>query len=46
MSDFKTNFNRRVSKQIKVGSVLVGGDAQVSVQSMPTTKTSDVEGTR
>src|SRR6201995_1326719 len=36
---------RRKSRQIKVGSVLVGGDARVSVQSMATTLTSDVNAT-
>jgi len=36
---------RRVTRQISVGSVKVGGDAPVSVQSMTTTKTADVEGT-
>ena len=36
---------RRVTRQIAVGSVRVGGDAPVSVQSMTTTKTADVEGT-
>ncbi len=36
---------RRVSRQIRVGSVLVGGDAPVSVQSMTTTKTADVDAT-
>ena len=36
---------RRKSRQIKVGSVLVGGDAPVSVQSMTTTLTSDVNAT-
>jgi (E)-4-hydroxy-3-methylbut-2-enyl-diphosphate synthase len=36
---------RRVSRQIKVGKVLVGGDAQVSVQSMTTTQTTDINGT-
>jgi (E)-4-hydroxy-3-methylbut-2-enyl-diphosphate synthase len=36
---------RRVSRQIRVGSVLVGGDAPVSVQSMTTTLTSDVDST-
>ena len=36
---------RRKSKQIKVGSVLVGGDAPVSVQSMCTTLTADVNST-
>ena len=36
---------RRGTKQIAVGSVLVGGDAPITVQSMTTTKTADVEGT-
>jgi (E)-4-hydroxy-3-methylbut-2-enyl-diphosphate synthase len=36
---------RRLTRQISVGSVKVGGDAPVSVQSMTTTKTADVEGT-
>ncbi len=36
---------RRISRQIKVGSVLVGGGARISVQSMTTTLTSDVNAT-
>src|SRR6201988_1360897 len=36
---------RRATRQLMVGSVAVGGDARVSVQSMTTTKTADVEGT-
>lgn len=36
---------RRKSRQIMVGGVAVGGDAPVTVQSMTTTKTADVEGT-
>ncbi|HZR53199.1 MAG TPA: flavodoxin-dependent (E)-4-hydroxy-3-methylbut-2-enyl-diphosphate synthase, partial [Streptosporangiaceae bacterium] len=36
---------RRVSRQIKVGSVLVGGGAPVSVQSMTTTLTANVNAT-
>ena len=36
---------RRKTRQIRVGSVLVGGDAPISVQSMTITKTADVEGT-
>ena len=36
---------RRATRQIAVGSVKVGGDAPISVQSMTTTKTADVEGT-
>jgi (E)-4-hydroxy-3-methylbut-2-enyl-diphosphate synthase len=36
---------RRVSRQIKVGNVLVGGDAPISVQSMTNTETTDVTAT-
>ena len=36
---------RRVTRQVMVGSVAVGGDARISVQSMTTTKTADVDGT-
>ena len=36
---------RRKTRQIAVGSVLVGGDAPISVQSMTVTKTADVDGT-
>ncbi|QOR48380.1 flavodoxin-dependent (E)-4-hydroxy-3-methylbut-2-enyl-diphosphate synthase [Trueperella pecoris] len=36
---------RRKTRQIKVGDVLVGGDAPVSVQSMTTTKTHDIGAT-
>jgi (E)-4-hydroxy-3-methylbut-2-enyl-diphosphate synthase len=36
---------RRTSRQIRVGKVLVGGDAPVSVQSMTTTPTTDINAT-
>lgn len=36
---------RRVTKKIMVGSVPVGGDSPITVQSMTITKTADVEGT-
>ena len=36
---------RRITRQIHVGGVAIGGGAPVSVQSMTTTKTADVEGT-
>jgi (E)-4-hydroxy-3-methylbut-2-enyl-diphosphate synthase len=44
------SFERRVTRKLLVGrppgpSVAVGGDAPISVQSMTTTKTADVEGT-
>src|SRR5487761_2093527 len=36
---------RRPTRQISIGDVAVGGGARVSVQSMTTTKTADVDGT-
>jgi (E)-4-hydroxy-3-methylbut-2-enyl-diphosphate synthase len=36
---------RRKSRQIRVGKVLVGGDAPISVQSMTTTPTTDINAT-
>ncbi|MFD5573225.1 flavodoxin-dependent (E)-4-hydroxy-3-methylbut-2-enyl-diphosphate synthase, partial [Streptomyces cadmiisoli] len=36
---------RRASRRVQVGSVAVGGDAPVSVQSMTTTRTSDIGAT-
>ena len=36
---------RRQTRQINVGKVKVGGDARVSVQSMTTTQTTDINGT-
>lgn len=36
---------RRKTRQIQVGKVAVGGDAPISVQSMCTTKTTDIGGT-
>jgi len=38
-------FERRRSRQVHVGSVAVGGDAPISIQSMTTTKTDDVQAT-
>ncbi len=40
-----SNIKRRVSKQIMVGAVPVGGDAPIAVQSMTNTNTLDVEAT-
>ncbi|MCU4183751.1 flavodoxin-dependent (E)-4-hydroxy-3-methylbut-2-enyl-diphosphate synthase [Acidiferrimicrobium sp. IK] len=40
-----TRYPRRRTRQVMVGSVPVGGDAPISVQSMTITKTADVEGT-
>ncbi|MDP6953839.1 MAG: flavodoxin-dependent (E)-4-hydroxy-3-methylbut-2-enyl-diphosphate synthase [Alphaproteobacteria bacterium] len=39
------DIQRRVSRQIRVGNVLVGGDAPISVQSMTNTPTADVAAT-
>jgi (E)-4-hydroxy-3-methylbut-2-enyl-diphosphate synthase len=38
-------FSRRPTRQIQVGSVAVGGGAPISIQSMTTTKTADVDAT-
>ncbi len=38
-------YERRQTRQIHVGKVPVGGNAPITVQSMTTTKTADVEGT-
>ena len=43
--DFTTSTPRRRTRQIMVGSVPVGGDSPITVQSMTITKTADVEGT-
>jgi (E)-4-hydroxy-3-methylbut-2-enyl-diphosphate synthase len=42
---FSMTIERRDSRQLLVGGVPVGGGAPVSVQSMTTTKTADVDGT-
>ena len=36
---------RRRSRQVRVGDVTIGGDAPIRVQSMTTTKTSDIDAT-
>ena len=36
---------RRKSRKIRVGSVEVGGDAPITVQSMTNTLTTDIQGT-
>lgn len=43
--EIQATFPRRRTRQVMVGEVAVGGDAPISVQSMTTTKTADVEGT-
>ena len=46
MSQYSQNkIIRRLTKKIKVGSIEVGGDAKISVQSMTNTLTSDVNAT-
>ena len=37
--------NRKITKEIKVGSVKVGGNAPITVQSMTNTLTTDIKGT-
>lgn len=37
--------NRRKTRQIFVGSVAIGGDAPIAVQTMTNTKTTDIQGT-
>ena len=37
--------NRKITKEIKVGNVKVGGSAPISVQSMTNTLTTDIDGT-
>ncbi|MDA9019273.1 flavodoxin-dependent (E)-4-hydroxy-3-methylbut-2-enyl-diphosphate synthase, partial [Flavobacteriales bacterium] len=39
------NYRRRVSRQIKVGDLTLGGDAPIRIQSMTTADTLDVEKT-
>ena len=39
------DIKRKKTRKIKVGKVEVGGDAQISVQSMTNTLTTDVDGT-
>ena len=43
--EVQATFPRRRTRQVMVGDVAVGGGAPISVQSMTTTKTADVEGT-
>ena len=42
---YERKITRRKSRQIKVGNVLVGGDAPIAVQSMTNTNTLDVDAT-
>ncbi len=43
--EIQATFPRRPTRQVMVGDVAVGGGAPISVQSMTTTKTADVEST-
>src|SRR5215472_19257779 len=40
-----SRYARRPTRQVMVGTIPVGGAAPITVQSMTTTKTADVEGT-
>ena len=44
MPDY-TNYNRKNTRQIKIGGIPIGGGAQISVQSMTNTKTTDTAST-
>ena len=37
--------NRKITREIKVGKISVGGDSQISVQSMTNTLTTNIKGT-
>jgi hypothetical protein len=39
------HMERRKSRQVKVGNIYVGGDAPITVQSMTTTRTKNIEDT-
>ena len=43
--EVQASFGRRPTRRIHVGDVAVGGGAPITVQSMTTTRTADVEGT-
>ena len=43
--EVQSSFDRRRTRRINVGGVPVGGGAPITVQSMTTTRTADVEGT-
>ncbi len=43
--EVQASFERRPTRRIHVGDVAVGGGAPITVQSMTTTRTADVEGT-
>jgi len=45
MAEYEKTVNRRKSKSIKIGKVLIGGGFPIAVQSMTTTDTRDVEAT-
>lgn len=45
MKEVNDLFNRKMTRQIHIGSVAIGGGAPISVQSMTNTKTTDTEAT-
>jgi (E)-4-hydroxy-3-methylbut-2-enyl-diphosphate synthase len=45
MQEFQRHIQRRKSRQVAVGTVRIGGDAPISVQSMANTPTTDVPAT-
>src|SRR6184192_2523771 len=38
-------YQRRRTREVQIGNVIVGGDQPIRVQSMTTTRTQDIEGT-
>ena len=45
MSAFQHTINRKSTRQVQVGEVIIGGQAPISVQSMTNTPTTDIEAT-
>ena len=43
--EYKNNIQRRKSRKVKVGNLFIGGDAQIPIQSMTTTDTTNVKST-
>ena len=38
-------FNRKKTREVKIGKVKIGGNNQIAIQSMTTTETTDVQAT-
>lgn len=44
-SNYKSNYNRKTTKKLRVGNIFIGGDAPVTVQSMTNTDTRNAAAT-